>query len=315
MSRLILPAVGAEPVLDKDYDLPLGDADVRVAVDAAPINPADQLFMQGWFGVYPQVPAPLGGEGAGRVVAAGPAADQSLVGKQVIILPTFRHGSWADDVVVPATGVIPVEGDPQQLAMLPVNPATAYALLHDYVDLKPGDWVGLGLGNSAVGRQVTALARRAGIKVLAIVRSVEAATDAGADAVLVDGDDLTGRILAALGDQRLRAFFDGGSPDLSHLVPAVADGGTVIAYSAVTGRPPTIPLADLIYRGVSLRSFYILRWLTETPRERLVEVYTELAGLLADGTLGTPVAATYPLEAYREALAHAARASKVLFTR
>jgi NADPH:quinone reductase-like Zn-dependent oxidoreductase len=311
VSRLILPAVGGEPVLEKDYDLTLGPGDVRVAVDAAPINPADHLFMQGWFGVYPQVPAPLGGEGAGRVVAAGSSADQSLVGQQVIILPTFTHGSWADEVVVPATGVIPVSGDPRQLAMLPVNPATAYALLNDYVSLSPGDWIGVGLANSAVGRAVIALARRSGIKVLALVRSESAAESVDADVVVIgDGD-----VPAALGSSRLRAFFDGGSPDLSAVVPAIADGGTVVTYSAVTGQPPVVPLADLIYRGISLRSFFILRWLELTPRDRLVSVYTSLAALLADGTLGTPVAGTYQLADYRDALAHSGRASKILFTR
>jgi NADPH:quinone reductase-like Zn-dependent oxidoreductase len=193
--------------------------------------------------------------------------------------------------------------------MLSVNPATAYALLNDYVSLAPGDWVGLGLASSAVGRHVTAVAKRAGIKVLAIVRSAEAAAKVDADAVLIDGDDLTERILAALGAERLRAFFDGGSPDLAKLVPAIADGGTVIAYSAVTGQPPVVPLGDLIYRGISLRSFFILRWLATTPRERLVSIYNELAG-----TLHTSVAATYSLESYREALAHAGREGKVLFT-
>ena len=80
----------------------------------------------------------------------------------------------------------------------------------------------------------------------------------------------------------------------------------------MTGQPPVVPLGDLIYRGISLRSFRILRWLSTTPRERLVAVYTSPGALLADGTLGTPVAATYPLTAYREALAHSG--GKVLFT-
>jgi NADPH:quinone reductase-like Zn-dependent oxidoreductase len=77
----------------------------------------------------------------------------------------------------------------------------------------------------------------------------------------------------------------------------------------VTGQAPVVPLADLIYRGLSLRSFFILRWLATTPRERLESIYTELAG-----TVRTPVVATYPLDSYREALAHAGREGKVLFT-
>jgi NADPH:quinone reductase-like Zn-dependent oxidoreductase len=91
----------------------------------------------------------------------------------------------------------------------------------------------------------------------------------------------------------------------------------VVAFASVTGRSPAIPLADLIYRGVSLQSFLILRWIRDTPRERLEEVYRELADLIAQGAISSEVEATYPLDEYDVALAHAqrtARSGKVLFT-
>jgi NADPH:quinone reductase-like Zn-dependent oxidoreductase len=69
---------------------------------------------------------------------------------------------------------------------------------------------------------------------------------------------------------------------------------------------------------VSLVAFYILNWLRDTPRERLEEIYGELAELGAQGVIGAEVEATYPLEQYPVALAHAqrpARSGKVLFTR
>ncbi|GIF49298.1 NADPH:quinone reductase-like Zn-dependent oxidoreductase [Asanoa ferruginea] len=325
MSRLILTAVGGDPdqtvELDDDHDLTVGPDDVLVTIEAAPINPADQLFMLGWFGVYPQVPNPVGAEGVGRVTAAGPAVDQALVGRRVIILPTFVQGTWADQVVVPARNVVPVtdQADPKQLAMLPVNPATAYALLNDYVTIQPGDWIGLGLANSGVGQNVIALAKRAGIKVLAIVRRDDAAKQAtalGADRVVIDGEHLGARIADALDGAKLRVLFDGGAPGLDALAPHIASGGTVVTFSSVTGAPPTVPLADLIYRGISLRAFYILNWVQTTPREKLERVYGELADLVAQGVLGTEVEATYPLTQYREALAHAGqqqRTGKILF--
>ena len=73
-----------------------------VAVDAAPVNSADFLFAAGWFGVYPNVPSGLGAEGVGRVVQVGAGVDQALVGRRVLILPTFTFGTWADQTVVPA---------------------------------------------------------------------------------------------------------------------------------------------------------------------------------------------------------------------
>src|SRR5215471_15584447 len=156
MSQLILTAVGGEleraVSLDLDPERPPGVDEAVVAVEAAPINGADLLFAAGWFGLYPQVPTAMGGEGVGRVVSVGPLVDPTMVGRRVLILPTFHYGTWATRTVVPARNVIRVseQADPLQLAMLSVNPAAAYALLHDFVPLRPGDWVAFNLANSAI---------------------------------------------------------------------------------------------------------------------------------------------------------------------
>ena len=96
-SRLLLTAVGGNVVdtvsLEVGRDREPGIDEVVVAVEAAPINGADLLFAAGWFAVYPQVPAAMGAEGAGRVVSAGSHVDPALIGRRVIILPTFRYGS------------------------------------------------------------------------------------------------------------------------------------------------------------------------------------------------------------------------------
>jgi NADPH:quinone reductase-like Zn-dependent oxidoreductase len=327
MSRLVLTSVGGAldtaVSLDLDREGSPGVDDVVIAVEAAPINNADVLFAAGWFGVYPQVPAALGAEGVGRIVEAGSQVDPALVGRRVVILPTFQYGTWATRTVVPARNVIPVHdhADVLQLAMLSVNPAAAYALLNDFVPLRPGDWVGLNLANSAVGHYVIALARRAGIKTVGVVRRREAADEVqqlGADLVLLDGDRLKERVAGALGGNQLRMLFEGtGDPgQVAQLVPAVEDGGSVIVFSAVSGHAPAVPLPDLIYRGISLRGFYILNWIRDTPRERLERVYGELADLIERGVISAAVEATYPLDQYLQALQHAqknARSGKVLF--
>lgn len=69
---------------------------------------------------------------------------------------------------MPASRLIPVpeEVDTLQLATLPVEAATAFALLHDYVALSQGDWIGLNLANSTVGHYLIPLAKRASGRVL-----------------------------------------------------------------------------------------------------------------------------------------------------
>jgi NADPH:quinone reductase-like Zn-dependent oxidoreductase len=137
--------------------------------------------------------------------------------------------------------------------------------------------------------------------------------------VVVDGDNLGDRVAQALDGARLRLLLEGtGDPaQIAELVRSVEDGGSVVAFSAATGQPPSLPLADLIYRGISLRAFFILNWIRNTPRERLERIYAELAELVAEGAIGAAVEATYPLGQFRAALAHAqqsGRHGKILFT-
>ena len=93
-------------------------------------------------------------------------------------------------------------------AQLKANPPSAHLMLHNYVDLEPGDWVIQNAANSAVGRHIIRLARTRGCKTVNVVRreSLIAELEAiGADLVLVDGDDLGDRMRATIGqDARVR---------------------------------------------------------------------------------------------------------------
>lgn len=324
MSQLILTAVGdidGSLELSTDASAPLTADDLLVEIEAAPVNNADLLLAAGWYAFPPQTPFAMGTEGAGTVVQAGSAAHQHLVGRRVIVLPTNEQGTWADRVVVAARNVVPVSniGDAVQQAMLTVNPATAYLLLTRYVQLKPGDWVGQDLGNSAVGQSVIALARRAGVRTMSIVRTEQAAEQLrklGADAVLVDGDDLPQRIAATLDGQPLRLALTGGAK-AEALAGAVETGGTVVAYSSVTGQSPALPLGDLLFRELTLRGFWIIKWLREASRTEIEATYGLLGGLLDEGVLHAAVDSTYPLDEFPQALARArenGRSGKVLFT-
>jgi NADPH:quinone reductase-like Zn-dependent oxidoreductase len=326
MSKIILTGVG-DPAgnlrLEKDPELTVGAEDVLLQMEAAPVNPVDFLFANGWYAVQPKIPSTIGAEGVGRVLEVGSAADPSLAGKRVVVLGSYDQGVWADTAVVPARYVVAVpEGvDAQQLAMVGINPTTAYLMLNRYVDLKPGDWVGQTLGNSAVAQSVFALARRAGVRTLSVVRSEKAAAKAvaaGADLVLVDGVDLADRIINALDGERLRLVLDGaGGSTPAPLAAALEHGGTVVSYSSQNGEPPAIPLANLVFDELAVRGFWVTEWFRNAPRAEIETVVGELVDLVARGVLSVPVDSTFPLDRYEEALARATspeRTGKVLFT-
>jgi NADPH:quinone reductase-like Zn-dependent oxidoreductase len=77
----------------------LGQEDVLISMEAAPINPSDFLLVRGTYGVRPAFPSSVGAEGVGRVAKIGSKVDVALQGKRVLIIPTYEQGTWADQVV------------------------------------------------------------------------------------------------------------------------------------------------------------------------------------------------------------------------
>ena len=74
----------------------LGQEDVLISMEAAPINPSDFWNVRGMYGVRPAFPSPVGAEGVGRVAKIGSKVDVALQGKRVLIIPTYEQGTWGD---------------------------------------------------------------------------------------------------------------------------------------------------------------------------------------------------------------------------
>lgn len=297
-----------------------GDDEVVIAVEAFPLNPADLLTLEGRYAVRPPLPATLGAEGVGRIVAAGRAVTGLAVGDRVIHL---GRDNWVQRVKAKAGAVIkvPQDTDVLQLAMLKVNPATALLMLRDYVELGEGDWVIQNAANSGVGINLIRLAARAGIKTANIVRREELVAPLkalGTDVVVVDGDDLGARVAAASGDAKIRLGIDaiGGEATL-RMADGLAEGGTIVNYGLLSGAPCQLGSHHTVFKGLTLTGFWLAKVLTTSPRERVEALYAELVDRLRDGTIDVPVEATYPIEEIKAALAHAAREGrdgKVLVT-
>jgi NADPH:quinone reductase-like Zn-dependent oxidoreductase len=300
----------------------LGEEDVLIAMEAAPVNPSDFLFVRGIYGIWPAFPSPVGAEGVGRAAKTGSKVDVALRGKRVLILPTYEQGTWADEVVVPVRNIVPVSdgGDPLQLSMMAINPATAYLLLNRYVSLMPGDWIGQTAANAAMGQYIIALAKLAGVKTLNVVRREEAAEQVrqwGGDRVVLQGDDLHKDIEDALDGKKLSLVLDmvGGTP-VGELAKSLKPGGSIVVYGLQSGQVPVVSPRDLIYRGLSLHGFWLINWIRNTPRAEIEEIYQKLGDLIADGSLSAAVEHVYPLDEFKEAFKQSLqsnRSGKILF--
>ncbi len=294
-----------------------------VAVLAAPINPSDVLMLTGQYGQLPPLPAVGGSEGVGRVLELGPDTQGPGIGiGQTVLLPV-GIGTWATHVVAPAARLIPLpnEADPRQLAMLTVNPPTASLLLSEFADLQPGDWVIQNGANSGVGSYVVQLAKLRGLKTVNLVRRESAVAGVqalGGDVVLVDGEQLAERVKAATGGAAVKLGIDAvGGQATMRMAAALAEGGTVVNYGALSGEPCIVTPRELVFRDVTLKGFWLARWFRVTPQDQQFKLLSELAGRIAAGQLHTPIQAGYEVAQIQEAVAAAAageRQGKILIT-
>src|SRR6201997_3272777 len=300
----------------------LGQEDVLISMEAAPMNPSDFLFVRGTYGIRPAFPSSVGAEGVGRVTKIGSKVDVGLQGKRALILPTYEQGTWADQLVIPVRNIVPMSdgADPQQLSMIGINPATAYLLLNRYVSLMPGDWIGQTAANSAMGQYIIALAKLAGVKTLNVVRREEAAEQVrqwGGDRVILQGDSLHKDIEEALNGKKLSLVLDtvGGTP-VGELAKSLKPAASIVVYALQSGQFPAISPGDLIYRGLSLHGFWLINWMRNAPRTEIQEIYQKLGDLVADGSLAAAVDHVYPLDQFKEAFKQSLqsnRSGKILF--
>ncbi len=292
-----------------------------IKLEASPINPSDVLTLSAQYGMLPKLPAVPGNEGVGRVEAVG-AAVQNVKPGDVVLLPV-GVGTWREKLLAPAARLFPMPGnaDIQQLSMLSINPPTALLLLRDVIELKEGEWVAQNCANSGVGNYLITLAKLRGLKTVNIVRReslVAPLKKLGADAVVVDGPDLHKRIAEATGKAPVRLGIDAiGGDATMRLAHAVAPGGTVVNYGAMSGEPCRAAQQDLIFRNVTLRGYWLAHWFSQAKPADQMALFGQLIELVATGKLHTPVAATYPLSRISDALVHAmqpSRDGKILLT-
>ncbi|MCC6242020.1 MAG: zinc-dependent alcohol dehydrogenase family protein [Gemmatimonadaceae bacterium] len=283
----------------------LGAGDALVEMVASPINPSDVLTLTGQYGMLPPLPAVGGNEGVGRVVEVG--ADVTISVGQRVLLP-LGCGTWASHLVLPAAQLIPLPdgGDDLQLSMLAVNPPTASLLLSEFVALERGEFVLQNTANSAVGRYLIQLAKRRGLRTVNVVRRAEVVASveaAGGDIVLVDGPDLDKRVAEATGKAKIRLGIDAaGGSATDRVARSLAPGATVVNYGSMSGEACKVSTASLVFRGITLRGFWLAFWFRNATAMAQRALFADLASLIADGVLSAPVQATYPLADVSEAI-------------
>jgi len=280
---------GRDVLYVTEVPMPVPGADeVVVAVRAAAINPGEASIRSGAF--HSQVPAVFpSGEGsdlAGVVVALGDAVDAFAVGDDVLGY-SWTRSSHATHAAVPVSQLIP---KPPELSWevagsLYVVGCTAYAAVRA-VQVQPGDTVAVSAAAGGVGTIVTQLLAHRGAHVLAIASAANAGWLTAHGAVPVPyGDGLTERLRAAAPDG-VDAFIDLFGPE--YLDVAVELGIARDRIETIIAFPRAGELGTKA-DGSGMASTQ--------------EVLSEMTGLVAQGVIEVPIAATYPLDEVAQAYA------------
>jgi NADPH:quinone reductase-like Zn-dependent oxidoreductase len=306
------PGIPEDVVHCADAPLP-GDpaaGEVLVKVLAFPINPADLLTMQG---IYPRLDPTtraIGNEAVGEIVAVGEDVDGLAPGDRVIPLAL---NNWCEYRRLKAAEVIKVsaQGDALQQAGLKVNPATAQLLLHDIVELKPGDWIIQNAANSAVSRAVIQLSRLGGIRTMNIVRRMDVVDELnalGGDAVLLDGENLSGRVRAASDGAPISLGVDSvGGEATDRVASCLAPGATLVVYGAMSGAPCSVGPGAIVFNDLRIRGLWLSKYLMSASRPAVETLYQRLDALMAAGRLLTRIDSVFRADDIKRAVQRASQ--------
>jgi NADPH:quinone reductase len=274
-----------------------------VELEASGVNFIDIYKRAGLYKLA--LPATLGEEGAGKVVAVGDGVTDVRVGDRVAWASVI--GSYAEFAVVPASRLValPSEISATQAAALMLQGMTAHYLTHSTYTLRQGDRCLVHAAAGGVGLLLVQIAKKRGARVIGTVGSgekAELAREAGADEVIVytrqDFVQETKRITDGRGvhvvyDSVGRSTF---LPGLDVLVPR----GTIVLFGQSSGPVAPIDPQLLNQKG----SLYLTRPTLHhyvASREELLWRARELFAWVASAELTLRIGAEYPLEDAAEA--------------
>jgi NADPH2:quinone reductase len=284
-----------------------GPGEVRVAVKAAGVSFVDVLVSQGRYQAKPLVPFTPGSEFAGVVEEVGEGVTELQPGQPVV--GTCWGGVFAEALVVPARALWPApEGLSFEVAaVVPVSYATVWHGLHDRGQVRAGETLLVLGAGGATGLAAVQLGVHLGARVVASASSQAKramALEAGAAAAVDSGaPDWREAVKAACGGKAVDVVFDpvgGEATERAFRTLGVGGRHLVVGFPAGIPQLPTnLPLlksASLVGVNVS-----------QMDRELGRANHARVLALAGQGVCRPVIARTYPLEAFAEAMAEAAR--------
>jgi NADPH:quinone reductase-like Zn-dependent oxidoreductase len=262
-----------------------GPRAVRVRVRAVALNHLDVWVRKGLPHLKLAYPHRLGSDIAGEIDALGPGARTELkVGDKVLVNPGIScgvcdkclsgkdnlcrqysvlgehvSGGYARHLDVPDTNLLPYPGDMPftQAAAIPLAFLTAWQMLVDKADVRPGQTVLVHAAGSGVSSAAVQIAKLLGARVLATTGTdakAERAKALGADAVVnYATQDFVAEVRKLTGKRGADVVVDHvGGEVLARSVLCTANGGRIVTCGSSSGPTATIDMRHVFFRQVEI---------------------------------------------------------------
>lgn len=312
MKAIVLREPGGPEQLRLD-DVPLPAPEwnqVLVKLKAAALNRRDLLVRsrEQYRAAMPFIP---GSDGAGVVIAVGPAVSQPQVGDNVVIFPALNWGSlenapaagfrilggpdngtYAEYICISAENVFPMPGalSFEEAAAFPLACLTAWRALITKARVQPGEWVLIHGVGSGVGSFAVQIAKLAGARVAVTSHSDEKLSRAralGAEmGINYSQCEWDVEIKRLLNDSGVDVVIDSvGQATFSRSLDALKPGGRLVTFGTTSG-----PLTELDIRKLYHKQLAVFGTTMGSPQE-----FVQMLKVVDGGQIRPVVDRVFPL--------------------
>jgi NADPH:quinone reductase len=268
-----------------------GPGEVRIRNKAIGVNYIDTYFRTG---MYPStLPAVLGNEAAGEVVAVGEGVRDLKRGDRIAYVITL--GGYSEERIAPAKSVVklPDGVSDETAAAMMLKGMTAQYLLHRTYKVKRGDTILWHAAAGGVGSIACQWAKHLGATVIGTAGSADKAKLArenGCDHVILYRDeDFAARVKEITDGALCEVVYDGvGKATFPASLDCLKPFGTFASFGSASGPIDAFNIGILAQKGSLYATRPTLNTHTAT-REGLEEISASLFAVVKSGTVKIPV--------------------------
>lgn len=306
MSRAIQIAKNGGPEELQLVDVSVGEpgpGEIRIRHKAVGLNFIDCYQRSG---LYPMtLPAALGREAAGIVVAVGEGVTHLKVGDRAAYAAAVS-GAYCEERVMPAAQVCPLPDGIsfEEGAAMMLKGMTVEYLFHRTVPLKAGDTVLFHAAAGGVGLIACQWARSEGITLIATAGSdakCKLALENGAShAINYNTEDFPARVKELTGGRGVDAVMDSiGAATWTGSLDCLRPVGMMISFGSASGVVPPFSLSTLAVRSLQVTRPTLFTHIADSGTCQ--EMARHLFGKVLSGEVKIHIDQRFPLEEVRAA--------------